>query len=182
MQWGGILPAFGVPLLLAGWSAPSTLLGTGQTPSPASSPPSVKVDVASVKQNLSNDPGPQFSPYGDGASIRAITVQLMLEIVYSVQSFQILGGPGWLRSDRFDIVAKLKDAAGNPAGRRLPDILRGVLAERFHLKAHRETREGSTYDSWSRQEVPSSYQPPAFARTWPARALVICRGLWNSRR
>jgi uncharacterized protein (TIGR03435 family) len=105
----------------------------------------LRVAVSSVKQNKSDEPGPQFSPYGDGARIRGITVQLMLQIVYNVQSFQIVGGPSWMRSDRFDIVATLEDANGNPAGRRLPDLLRGVLSDRFSLRSHLETREGTTY-------------------------------------
>lgn len=103
------------------------------------------LEVASVRRNTSDEPGPRFSSYGEGARIQGITVQLMMEIAYNVHGFQIDGAPDWIRSDRYDVIATLAAAGGNPRGRRLPDILRAVLVERFGLTFHRDTREGSTY-------------------------------------
>ena len=60
---------------------------------------------------------------------------------------QIEGGPDWIRFDRFDVVAKTESVAGDEAAlyRRLPELLRPVLEERFRLKTHWETRELPIY-------------------------------------
>jgi hypothetical protein len=61
---------------------------------------------------------------------------------------QIVGGPSWLNSDRFDIVAKAEgdpgvDAQGRPT--RLIAMLKVLLEERFKVKVHTEMRETQTY-------------------------------------
>jgi uncharacterized protein (TIGR03435 family) len=56
--------------------------------------------------------------------------------------FQLMGGPDWLASDRFDIAAK---AASTPTTEQLRAMVRGLLAERFAFKSHIETREMPTY-------------------------------------
>ncbi|HVY93499.1 MAG TPA: TIGR03435 family protein [Bryobacteraceae bacterium] len=63
----------------------------------------------------------------------------------SADSFrmQVLGGPGWIDSDRYDFETK---AEGNPtAAQMYGPMLRAVLEERFRLKVHRETREAPVY-------------------------------------
>jgi uncharacterized protein (TIGR03435 family) len=58
-----------------------------------------------------------------------------------LHDIQVTGGPGWINSDRFDIVAK---AEGNPStDARL--MLRTLLADRFKLMVHHETRELPVY-------------------------------------
>jgi uncharacterized protein (TIGR03435 family) len=61
---------------------------------------------------------------------------------------QIVGGPTWIGSQGFDVVAKAEgdagfDAAGYP--RRYEAMLRALLADRFKLSVHRETREAPMY-------------------------------------
>ena len=60
---------------------------------------------------------------------------------YRVQHTQI-AGPGWLDSQRFDILAKIP--ADVPKDR-IPDMLQSLLADRFRLQLHRETRELPVY-------------------------------------
>ena len=71
-----------------------------------------------------------------------LPLRLLITQAYRVSGYQLVGGPGWLDSERFDIVAKA------PEGSR-PDqtmlMLRGLLAERFKLKVHGETRETQVY-------------------------------------
>lgn len=56
---------------------------------------------------------------------------------------QVLGGPGWIDSDRYDVVAK---AEGNPPRARMyGPMLQALLADRFKLKLHRETRDVPVY-------------------------------------
>lgn len=51
-------------------------------------------------------------------------------------------GLDWIGSDRFDIAAKTQDAVPPD---RLRAMMRNLLEERFHLVAHRETREVPVY-------------------------------------
>jgi uncharacterized protein (TIGR03435 family) len=60
-------------------------------------------------------------------------------MAYNFQDFQISGGPGWIKSERFDIEAK---AEGNPSRRQIEGpMLQALLKDRFQLKLHRETKE-----------------------------------------
>jgi uncharacterized protein (TIGR03435 family) len=76
---------------------------------------------------------------GENLSLRTLILQ-----AYDVLDFQITGGPRWLGSDRFDVEA----TTGRPEPIRLSDfgpLLRSLLADRFHLATHKETREMQTY-------------------------------------
>jgi uncharacterized protein (TIGR03435 family) len=110
-------------------------------------------EVASVKANKSGDNriGIGFAP---GGRFRATNVPLreLISAAYGtpqpLAAFQITGGPKWMDSDRFDIVAK---APGDPQpGPNGPPaamfaMLRNLLAERFQLRVHRETKEVPIY-------------------------------------
>ena len=57
-----------------------------------------------------------------------------------MQDAQIVGGPAWLDTDRYDIEAK----TGRPekiAREQMGPLMQTLLAERFHLRFHRETKE-----------------------------------------
>ncbi|HVW12067.1 MAG TPA: TIGR03435 family protein [Bryobacteraceae bacterium] len=56
---------------------------------------------------------------------------------------QVLGGPPWIDSDRYDF--ELKAEGNPPAAQMYGPMLRSLLEERFHLKVHRETREAPVY-------------------------------------
>ena len=65
-----------------------------------------------------------------------------------MQPFQIEGGPSWLDSDRFDVMAKVEgDIPPLPPGQLGPVQLmtQNLLAERFKLKVHRETKDAPAY-------------------------------------
>src|SRR5689334_8446709 len=65
------------------------------------------------------------------------TLLYYITYAYGVKSYQ-LAGPDWLREVRFDIAAK------GPEGTRreqLPQMMQALLAERFRLQVHRESRE-----------------------------------------
>ena len=64
---------------------------------------------------------------------------------YGVGAFQILGGPDWIRTDRWDILAKAEGVDGRLTRDQENPMLRFLMAERFQLKVHRETREMPVY-------------------------------------
>jgi uncharacterized protein (TIGR03435 family) len=75
---------------------------------------------------------------GDRFEARATTVGDILDMLNGFQLFRVVGGPDWMRTDRYDIEAKA-DRPLKPED--LNEALRALLVERFQLKSHRETRE-----------------------------------------
>ena len=92
---------------------------------------------------ISGDPGGSFGGRPGGQLlVRNNTLRNIIRNTYGLQNFQIVGGPDWLDSDRFDIVAKAADDA-QPAQMML--MVRTLLADRFKLAVHTETREIPIY-------------------------------------
>ena len=103
----------------------------------------LEFDVATIKPNTSGSPrsGTSVPPAGRFEGTNVTLVQL-LERAYDVREFQVSGGPDWIRRDRFDVIGKTPDAA---PPNRIPDMLRALLADRFKVVAHRESREQPVY-------------------------------------
>src|SRR5947209_1400099 len=79
----------------------------------------------------------------DAGMLRYTNVSLKdcIRVAYRVKDFQVQA-PDWTASTRFDIVAKL------PAGSsedQIPEMLQALLAERFKLTSHRDTKEHAIY-------------------------------------
>lgn len=79
----------------------------------------------------------------DAGMLRYTNVSLKdcIRVGYRVKDFQIKG-PDWIGSARFDIMAKL------PAGSsedQIPEMLEALLADRFKLKLHHDTKERAIY-------------------------------------
>ena len=75
-----------------------------------------------------------------------VTLRMLMRIAYGVHESQIIGGPDWTKTDRFDITAKAEgypDAAAFHDAARL--MLRPLLADRFKLTLRREQRELPIY-------------------------------------
>jgi uncharacterized protein (TIGR03435 family) len=75
---------------------------------------------------------------GDRLEVKAATVGDILDMLGGWQLFRVVGGPEWMRSDRYDIEAKA-DRPLEMADRQ-PAVM-ALLGERFHLETRRETRE-----------------------------------------
>jgi uncharacterized protein (TIGR03435 family) len=73
---------------------------------------------------------------------RDATMLNLIEAAYGVKEDNIAGGPGWLNSDLFDVVAKVPDGT-TPAAANL--MLQLLLAERFGLVIHNDTRPVPRY-------------------------------------
>jgi len=117
----------------------------GQGPAPAVAGGSPAFDVVSVKRNP--EPGtnyPLSPPVGGRLALRNQTVRGLISSSYGVQDYQIIGGPAWLRTDGFDIDARVEATTLPPAPQMLLRI-RTLLADRFNLVMHNEQREVPTY-------------------------------------
>src|SRR5262245_49789466 len=116
----------------------------------------LQFDAASVKPNTGG-PGPtmiQMPPNGRVNIVNA-TARMLLRSAYRLQDYQIIGGPDWLNGDRFDIQASppadYKPEPPPPCAGDCPltppqIMMQGLLADRFQLKTHRETRELPVYE------------------------------------
>jgi uncharacterized protein (TIGR03435 family) len=121
------------------WVLFITSASSGQAP-----PPSPAFEAASVKPSKPGDLGGSTFQFTTGGGLKIIngTLRGIIESAYSMRDFQILDGPGWLNSERYDILAKAANG-GSIAETRLR--LQALLGERFQLRVHRETRNLPEY-------------------------------------
>jgi len=98
--------------------------------------------VASVRPNNSAEPRTlvEYSP-GGRLTATAVTVRALLRTAYRVQDYQIAGAPAWIATKRFDIAAKVDDTP--PPTNQI--FLQTLLADRFGIVVHNETRELPTF-------------------------------------
>lgn len=109
--------------------------------------------VTSVKEDAQGDINKRV--YGDetvdGLYIRNQTLELMIREAYGVRSYQVIGAPGWVNEREWDVEGKTDDAetlklkAMNKPDARAERclLLQSLLAERFKLVVHQETKTES---------------------------------------
>ena len=132
-MWNGWLCGIGAGLVLAG-------AALGQTPA---------FEVASVKpaapldrsQMLSGQMHVGMKVDAARVDIGSMSVAELIRIAYRVKAYQV-SGPDWMASERFDVLAKLPEGASSA---QVPEMLQALLAERFKLTVHRESKEHAVY-------------------------------------
>jgi uncharacterized protein (TIGR03435 family) len=127
------------PLVLAATLAASGRLATAQK-NPADSLPSF--EAASIKLHRGTERTRNTILPGGRYSATNVPVRMMMRSAFGVQDFQIVGGPSWINTDGYDVVAK---AATDAAPPQLFAMVRQLLEDRFHLATRRETREMPMY-------------------------------------
>ena len=83
-----------------------------------------------------------------------VTFRMLMTFAYRVRDFQVIGGPNWTTSDRWNIEARAEEGSipprTGPVDPTAPDPialrLQSLLEDRFQLKFHRETRELPAYE------------------------------------
>jgi len=96
-------------------------------------------EVASIKPSAPGSRGPTiYNPTRGRFAIDSITTKDLIAYAYDVREFQVSGGPSWVGSEEYDIVAKPQ---GEPSNERILAMARGLLAERFSLTLHHESKE-----------------------------------------
>ena len=110
----------------------------------AQSPPpgGLAFEVASVKPNVSGSYNSTTRTVPGGFQATNTQLEPLIAYAYDVRPNQIAGAPGWTQSSRFDIQAR---TTGEPSGNDIRHMLRTLLAERFKLILHTETREQPIY-------------------------------------
>jgi uncharacterized protein (TIGR03435 family) len=133
--------SFATPVLLAAWLC---LVLPAATAEPAA-PSRLTFEVASIKPSPSAAGalyGIKPLPGGTGYTAQNVPFKLMMALMYKVPMRQILGGPDWINTDRFDIEAR----ADHPSSvDDLHVMFQNLLADRFSLRFHKEVKEGPVY-------------------------------------
>src|SRR5262245_40508246 len=121
-------------------------------------------EVATVRENRSGDPRSRIELVNARFNAINMTLRELIAIVYPTDggrfrhASQLVGGPGWFSSTRFDIIARAEGfqgdtnrpgftatAADREGVERVRMMVRRLLAERFKLKVHHETRQLPIY-------------------------------------
>lgn len=143
----------------------------GQTPVPQNSvtPPNTSgsqlaFDVASIRPSAAYVSSSLNHASAPGELIvTGITVKDLIVEAYSLRPFQVVGGPSWMDSERYDVHAKVVDDSADDrvdklvrdhiaSSRKAAEMimargprLQSLLADRFQLKVHSSTKEMSIY-------------------------------------
>jgi bla regulator protein blaR1 len=116
-------------------------------------------EVASIKPSAPAGGGMQIGVSPGGTfNAKNVTLKVLIEQAYDVRDFQIAGGPGWVDTEVYDIIAKgdgtgpseddmrkMTDTQRDLFKEQLVVKIRALLADRFLLKVHRETKELPVY-------------------------------------
>jgi uncharacterized protein (TIGR03435 family) len=144
---GGLLIVLSAPRPVAqsfSFAAPA-----GAVPAPDPTVP-LNFEAASIKPSAATTPGAGIrrQPGGRFYTIN-MPVKALITFAYQIQDYQLIGGLGPVANDRFDIVAKMD---GDPppiipgsGADHMMLAMRTLLADRFKLVVHRETRELDIY-------------------------------------
>ncbi len=125
---GGIA-VIGLPILVG-------VIGAAQ---PAGTRPAF--DVTSVKPRAGSAQYLAFRGDPGGVHLEG-PLSFFIRFAYAVQDYQLEGGPGWIHSDMYVVEGK---AAATHSPKEMRSMLQTMLEDRFALKMHRETKEGSVY-------------------------------------
>jgi bla regulator protein blaR1 len=120
--------------------------GQASGPVLASSYPNLpSFEVSSVKPNKSEGQMMLLRGTPSGFIAENMPLRELIRQAYRVQNSQIVGAPGWIDSARFDIEGKVAESDASAYGKLTAEehgaIMQPILADRFHLKVHTETRD-----------------------------------------
>ncbi len=146
IKYAGIMTLFrgvGAGLLLAVGTAFS------QTPAAETKPAGLQFEVASIKPAAPPNPAAiQAGKLHVGMNVDQARVDIgfmsladLMTLAFKVKQYQI-SGPDWMGAQRFDILAKMPEGATKDD---VPQMLQALLAERFKLTFHRDSKEQPVY-------------------------------------
>jgi uncharacterized protein (TIGR03435 family) len=99
-------------------------------------------EAASVRINQTDARGDREAYTGGRLEMTNVTLRMLVRFAYRIPDPQIAEGPKWIDTTRFDIAAKADHPADGPE---LMDMLQPLLADRFQLKFHHETKTLAGY-------------------------------------
>jgi uncharacterized protein (TIGR03435 family) len=109
---------------------------------PADANPSF--EVATIKPGKPDTPGQSITVRGRTFNTLNQTVRGMMTFAYGLHPDQIVGGPEWIKNDRFDITAE-PEGTGMPNERQWRSMLGKLLADRYKLTFHKDKKDLPVY-------------------------------------
>lgn len=102
-------------------------------------------EVASIRRNLNSGLNTNIKVSGGKLTITNGSLKTLIRNAYGILGFQLAGEPRWIDTDMFDIVATTGSSETISPGQ-LQLLLQNLLADRFQLRVHWETRNTSVYE------------------------------------
>lgn len=123
---------------------PAAALIVGLASGTQSSGQAPTFDTASVKANMSADTRLSISTRGRIYTAVNAPLRTLILIAYELgfEPFRLVGGPDWISSERFDVLGTLPEGT---TSRQTGAMLQALLADRFNLAVHTETRDLPAY-------------------------------------
>jgi uncharacterized protein (TIGR03435 family) len=106
--------------------------------------PKLEFEVASIRPSDASNPQQVTAGLrmdGSQAHFTSLSLKNLIDRAYNVLPDQV-SGPDWISSQRYDISAKLPDGATTA---QIPQMLQTLLADRFALKVHKESKDMPAY-------------------------------------
>jgi uncharacterized protein (TIGR03435 family) len=154
---------------------------SSETPSlgPMAADASPSIEVATIRPSI---PGDQRPPVIQIQKRRWMainrTVMELITYSHSLHRRHVLNAPGWL-DEQYDITAQ-PDGAGQPSQRQWHAMVRKLLADRFKLSSHTETREVSVY-VLTVKDGPKALSPGTGDPAGPANLAMRAQGRFAAR-
>ena len=123
----------------------------GQVPLPS------RFEVVSIKPSteINTNKGIRYMPDG-GFRAGNYSLKDLIRLGWDVRAFQIMGGPGWLDAERYNVQTR-PDVPFNPHStegeERLREMVRSMLQDRFRLHVHQQKKETNVYHLVSVQGI-----------------------------
>ncbi len=125
-------------------------------------------EVASIKPNKSDNGLFRMMFEQDGFSAASVTLRMPIRTAYEVNDHQIIGVPIWLNSEKYDIEARMDSSVTDGLQKISEDqrrvekrrMLQALLADRFKLMLHRETKQLLACTYWSLPRTAPNFRRP----------------------
>ncbi len=114
----------------------------------AAEPQLARFEVASIRPgNNPHATSIRRQPTGGRFTTQNTTLRALLAYAYGVQAHQVTGGPAWIGTDLWDITARPEGEVpeGLEGDARLRQMMQHLLAERFGVAVHNETKDLPVY-------------------------------------
>ena len=138
------MAALAVPIAIGIMNPPRIRAQSATTP--AFEVASIKPDALPGGGVLISTNAPPFRISGTTVTLRIRTLSALVQAAYDVRDYQIIGAPAWAgdNGDYYSVQAKAPGTAA-PSADQVRLMLQSLLADRFQLKLHRDSKEMAVY-------------------------------------
>lgn len=127
---------------------------------PGSSVANPRFQVATIKPSTQDESRTLYIQRNRFVTTDTSVVDL-LKYAYGLHELEIVGGPEWLKTRKFDVVGD-SETQTMPTSDDFKKMVQELLRDRFRLTAHKETRELSVFEI-----IPAKSGPKLEKSNWP---------------